>query len=127
MAFVNERISQNERREFQISKYEKKTPFFWTIDREKNFILFEIITNRDKPTEIEFGFVWQDMILDVVFNKERFQPNIVKWTIESLDIPNEFKEHKDERMQELRNAMRVYGFSGFQFYKKGPVEVITNF
>jgi len=78
MAFVNERIPQNERREFQISKYEKKTPFFWTIDREKNFILFEIITNRDKPTEIEFGFVWQDMILDVVFNKERFQPNIVK-------------------------------------------------
>ena len=127
MAFVNEMITQNERREFQISKYEKKTPFFWTIDREKNIILFEITTNRDEPTEIEFGFVWRDVVLDVTFNKETFQPNIVKWTIKSMHIPDEYKEQKEEIVQELRNAMCVYGFSGFQFYKKESVEVIINF
>ena len=45
MAFVNERIPKNERREFQISKYEKKTPSKWTINREKNIILFKCGSN----------------------------------------------------------------------------------
>lgn len=127
MAFVNEMIPQNERREFQISKYEKKTPYFWTINREKNTILFKFETNRDEPAETEFGFVWKDAVFKVILIKETFMPNIVKWTIKNFYIPNEYKEKKEEILQELRDAMREYGFSGFQFYNKEPAEVIIDF
>lgn len=127
MAFVNERIPLDERREFQISKYEKKTPSKWTIDREKNIILFRLSTNRDKPSEIAFGFVWENIIFKVVFIKETFMPNIVKWTIKSFYIPDEYKGKKEAILQELRNAMHIYGYAGLQFYDEGPVEVITNF
>ena len=87
MAFVNEMIPQNERREFQVSKYEKKTPYFWTINREKNTISFKFETNRDEPAETEFGFVWKDAVFKVILIKETFMPNIVKWTIKNFYIP----------------------------------------
>lgn len=127
MAFVNERIPLDERREFQISKYEKKTPSKWTIDREKNIILFKVSTNRDEPYEIKFGFIWEDVVIKVVFIQETFMPNIVKWTLKSIYIPDEHREREEKILQDLRSAMHVYGIAGLQVHRGGPIEVIVNF
>lgn len=127
MAFVNEKVPQNERREFRISRSERVTPKFWTIDREKKAILFDYWTNIDKPSEIEFAFVWKEKVFDITFYKETYRPNIVKWTIESMYIPPEYKSEEKDIMDALRDAMRVYGFSGFEYFDQGPIEVIINF
>lgn len=127
MAFVNESIPREERREFKIGNVEKRTPAYWTIDRERDAILFKYWTNIDEPSEIQFAFVWKEKVFDITFHKETYEPNIVKWTLTSVYIPPEYKKEEKNIMDALRDAMRVYGFSGFQYYDQGPIKVIINF
>ncbi len=128
MAFVNERIPREERREIQISTYKRKTPSKWTIDREREAMLFKYMDNIDTPSEIDFGFIWKEHVFDVKFFQETSSPNIVKWTLRSnINIPSYYESEKEDIMEALRDAMRVYGFSGHKFYDEEPAEVIINF
>lgn len=66
MGFVNERVPENERKDFKIPSYYKVvTPKYWTIDREKSIILFKYWTNIDEPSEKYFAFIWKDEIVNL--------------------------------------------------------------
>lgn len=127
MAFVNERIPKNERREFQVSKYQKITPFTWTIDRERDIFLFECGSNWDEPSEIEFIYVWKNIRFDIILKKETYSPNIVKWSISDFIIPDEYKCKEEIILENLREAMKVYGFSGYEYNNSRTAEVVVNF
>ena len=126
MAFVNERIPKNERREFQVSKYQKITPFTWTIDRERNIFLFECGYHIE-TAETEFRFVWEGKVFKVVLKKDTFMPNIVKWSISDFIIPDEYKCKEEIILENLREAMKVYGFSGYEYNNSRTAEVVINF
>ena len=113
MAFINERISKEERQEYELSCRTVK-PRKWTIDKEKNVKLFEYWTNIDNPCEKYFGLIWHDYIIEVVLLKE-IQENTVFWSLKSIRIPVELKSNEQDIIEDLREAMKVYGSDGTQF------------
>ncbi len=113
MAYVNERIPKEERQEYELSCRTVK-PRMWTIDKEKNVKLFEYWTNIDNPCEKYFGLIWHDYIIEVVLIKE-IKENTVYWSLGSISIPIELKQCEKEIVEDLREAMKVYGSDGTQF------------
>ena len=128
MGFVNERVPENERKDFKIPSYYKVvTPKYWTIDREKSIILFKYWTNIDEPSEKYFAFIWKDEIVNLTFICEIPDVNTVKWSIKNISIPKPVEGEKNKILDELREAMSVYGFSGYSFAKVKAEEVIIDF
>ena len=127
MAFINERVPKEQKKEFAIPNYRTITPSFWTIDKEKNIILFDYWTNIDKPNEEYFALVINSSIIKVKLWRETEHPNIVRWSGISVDIPSSCKLDKSTILEILREAMKTYGMSGFQFYDEGPIETIIEF
>lgn len=113
MAFINERISKEERFEYVLS-YRKIKPRKWTIDKEKNVKLFKYWTNIDNPCEKYFGLIWRDYVIEVILLEET-KINTVFWSLGSISIPIELKQCEKEIVEDLREAMKVYGSDGTQF------------
>ena len=59
--------------------------------------------------------------------RETEHPNIVRWSGISVNIPSSCKLNKSTILEILREAMKTYGMSGFQFYDEGPIETIIEF
>lgn len=126
MAYVNERVLEEEKRAYMIPEYKEITPSYLTIDREKNTKLFKYWTNIDEPDEISFAFVYQEMVTDMVLIKD-VEENMVTWNLKSIRIPDELLSQKQEVMEELRKALKTYGLFGYQFGKPRNTETVVNF
>lgn len=113
MAFVNEYVPEKEIRTFEIPPYGRKvTPHRWTVNKEKNTILYNYSTNKDRPNEKHFVFFMDDHIILLTLNCELFvNTNTVKWRMQSIsEIPKDLVEI--EILNELREAIKVYGCTG---------------
>lgn len=122
MAFVNDLLCEDEIREYRISDYQIIKPGAGTIDREKNLKLFYTGHPHEDMYKNYFAFIWNEILITVALGKE-LTGNTVIWKLRGIDIPRESGLDKNEVLEELRNAMRVYGYSGYSIFSYGEVEV----
>lgn len=112
MAYINESVSEEEAREFELPPFRRKvTKREWTIDKEKDAILFKCGVDRDNPKEEYFYFYYKGKIVDMILDGSEYaNPNTIKWKLVTISIPQGLR--RDEVLKELRKAVQVYGFYG---------------
>jgi len=122
MAFINEWMTQDDRTEFASRKiltpgspWLTLDPYRWTIDRNENVILLETLQDREETSYYYFFLLWKETPISLrlkdAWSKEN-NCSIRTWDLISIDSGIQLKEHKDEILQSLREALRVYGFDG---------------
>jgi hypothetical protein len=123
MAFINEWVEENDEREFAIPGYRKSyTPTAWTIDRERNVILFEYANGGEYlPDLFKFALVVNDKIY--CYEMGRYiKGNNITWRggfgTKRNDI--QYTKEVDELFKE---ALKVYGDCGSPFEKLEDVDV----
>ncbi len=112
MAYINEFVSREEERVFELPPYSRKvTKRKWTIDKAKDAILFQDGVDRENPEDEYFYFFYKGKIVNIILNgMEYVDSNTKKWKITGISIPNGLK--REEVLDELREALRVYGQRG---------------
>lgn len=112
MAYINERVPEEEKRSFLIPGYKReRTVGKWTIDKEKNYLLFKYNTDRDNPVDEYFAFVYKGKVIDMILDGSEFvDPDTIKWKITRISIPEDLD--KEDVLSELRKALMVYGCFG---------------
>ena len=126
MAFVNDLLNDEEIKEYKLSEYNIIKAGAGTIDREKNLRLFYNGHPREDMVTNYFIFDWKGTIIRVTMNKI-LKKNSVLWQLRAIDIPAGSGLGKNEVLEELRNAMRVYGYKGYSIIKYDDVEVEIDF
>lgn len=112
MAYKNVELPRGEKRAFKLPYYavEREVSNF-TIDEEKDAVLFRGIVDRDRPEEKPFYFYYKGETIPMHMNcDERVDDITVKWKIIYIDIPASL--NRDEVLSELREAFTVYGVAG---------------
>lgn len=134
MGFVNEPIPRDQRQTYEIPGYRDITPGRWTVDKERNIFLFIYWTNIDNPNEKYFAFYWKDVCFKVVMWSSFVDDYTIKWGLLSLEQAEKMDLliNKQEVLNDLREAFKVYGVSGYRFsvpnaVPQPPVKVILSF
>jgi hypothetical protein len=124
MAFVNKHVKVAERKEFTIPGYNKKyVPTKWTIDDERDVILFTYFRGDDYfPNLYKFALVVKDEVFCYEMSK-CVKGNNITWKggFGSKDNNIQYTEEADELLKE---ALKVYGACGSPFERLEDVDVI---
>lgn len=128
MAFINERISDGERKEYLINGNRRVKPKYWTIDRERKIKFFDYWTNIDEPEQKYFALVIEENVYDILLRRElNSEPESVVWNLIYIRWADEQFDEKEYITDSLREALRTYGVSGFEYGKVKPIDIIINF
>ena len=128
MAFINERISDGERKEYLINGNRRVKPKYWTIDRERKIKFFDYWTNIDEPEQKYFALVIEENVYDILLRRElNSKPESVVWNLIYIRWTDEQFAEKEYITDILRDALRTYGVSGFEYGEIKPIDVIVNF
>lgn len=127
MAYINEYVPEGEKRSFLIPGYRKEHIVgAWTIDKEKDYILFNYYTDRDNPVDEYFAFVYKGRVIDMVLNGREFvDPYTRKWKITRISIPEDL--NREEVLSELRKALKAYGCYGSPANILEPGKAVADF
>lgn len=110
MAFINEWIKAEDRVEYNIPEYGKYTPTTWTIDKERNIVLFEYADGGEyMPDVIRFALVIADEIFCYEMIRSVTGDNLI-WETVVTTTPINLEVNKI-----LEEALMEYGFSGSPF------------
>ena len=126
MAFVNDLLKDHEIREYKISDYNIIEPGAGTIDREKNLKLFYTGHPHEDMARNYFAFIWQETLIRATMERTLTETSVI-WKLKAIDIPRKSDLDRDEVVNELRNAMKVYGLSGYSIVSYDDVEVEIDF
>ena len=135
MAFKNEKLTQEERELFAQRNiinpidYPETVlkPSYWTIDKEKEAILFKIGVQRDIPEEEVFFYQVRDKAVIVSVKQKIVLPNTLIWSLKNTYY-NPFKEIKKQVLVNewktiLKAALKEYGVWGKPQEGNEPIEV----
>lgn len=125
MAFVNEIVPKEERRKIYIlpGGAEAETGIQWTIEHEKNIKLFRYSISRDWPDEPYFALIWKDHPIKIQFYKKAIDSYVMEWSLMHIYIPDEIEDYREEILDDLRAAMKAYGFWGSPNDDKGKASI----
>lgn len=127
MAFVNDVLREDEIREYRISEYQVIKPGAGTIDRERNMKLFYTGHPHEDMSVNYFLFVWNELKIDVVLHRTITEnTNTVTWKLKGISLTRNML-NRSGVLEDLREAMRVYGYCGYSIFKCGEVNVEINF
>lgn len=128
MAFVNERLTSEQKEIFNSLKIKKpifgfgriirevdmELPWYWTIDKERKMYLMSTSYDRDYPDERVFVFIWNNKNYLVQFNISVENGYTVVWNIPKHYLINEVYPYcKDNHfLDDLREALVAYGVTG---------------
>ena len=118
MAFVNERLTTQQREDFLKRKIRKPTsdnfacPVFRTIDTQKNMCLWHLGNlGRDDFNDHKFLFEWNGN--EYFITMKYFDPdpnsNLINWSISKFE---EKFNGKEEFADDLKNALIAYAIDG---------------
>lgn len=101
--------------------------FVGQLTEKKDIKLFKYWTNIDEPSENYFALVYKDVVIKVILRKKVIE-NTVTWDLVGAVIPQNSSITKEMVLAELREALKVYGLSGYMFVKRTvETEIIVNF
>lgn len=131
MAFEIERVPKDERgNEYVLPGWSSTAQpgMFWTIDRERNIILFKFRTPVDWPDQTYFAFIWKDHPISVLLEENLPGNNTVEWSLIGLSLPKEIANCREEVLADLREAMKTFKLFGVLFLRhKEPKNVVIKF
>lgn len=90
----------------------------WVIDRARNIYLRWIRLDKDNPTRMQFTFFWKGVLLDLELisssPKNAAFEDSTTWQLahSPLELPAELEAHRIDILQDLRDALIVYGSFG---------------
>ncbi|MCG2593349.1 hypothetical protein LZ009_11230 [Ramlibacter sp. XY19] len=120
MAFVNERISGDDRKNFDFDVIKRPPlyrepidPSHWTIDRSRNAFLIWTLGGREDEQNAEHFALWLDG--NVVYAKllrdsvGHFSSHVqTTWRLQKLMIPAHRESTRGEIIEVLRDALAAY-------------------
>lgn len=121
MAFINEWLDKEDRVEYDIPEYGKYTPTKWTIDKERNIVLFEYSNGgEDAPDFIKMALVIKDEIFCYRMFRNITGNNILWETIITTPTINLYAADM------LKEALIIYGDTGspFEHIENVDVEIL---
>ena len=123
MAFVNKKLTKEEREEFKARKLIdfKRTnpghivyadPYIWTIDEERGVILVPLGTPREEYYNKYFIFFIGDTIANMILTYKYQPPYIITWSIKKIDFKNENTIPEEKFFELLKQALTEFRRSG---------------
>lgn len=124
MAFVNEKLTPEQREEFAKRGVRNPLspvlpvlkPAYWTIDKSKDVYLFSIGTHRDFPYEVLFYFSWKDKNMILPLKRETRSSDTCAWSLDTnWSRPISDIEDKDtlpELIDDLKYALMEHKLKG---------------
>lgn len=119
MAFVNERMTKEERAEFAARAIPNPgytarilEPTQWTINREENVFLVWGLQEREESHNYYFLLGWKGTLIPVKLRESWIKGSPRTWEIIFLKTPEDLIVKRSEIMQSLKDALTVYGFDG---------------
>lgn len=127
MSFVNERISAEDRINFDIDRINKtylRNRLDWTVDRDRNSYLREVSSGREERQGYDtWNFYWNGDLIELVMYSSDIQKNQeherarITWNIERYGIIDQTKRdaflaRKDEFFTILKEALTAYQLGG---------------
>jgi len=124
MAFVNEYVSEEDVKKYDLESVWKKvtwdTPlqYVWTVDREQNAFLIAYASGREEfSNQIDFALCWDREIhtARLVKNNDRLNgiENLVtNWRLIGIDCAAGSMHSKEEVLAILKDALSAYKLAG---------------
>ena len=128
MAFINEKLTPEQKEEFNswgiiephfgfgriISEELKVNPSYWTVDTERKMYLLDTSYDRYYSKECVFIFIWNGKDYRVQFYRRCEENGVVVWELpKKYLIDNVFPYcDKESFLGDLRDALTAYGFDG---------------
>ncbi len=123
MAFVNEYVSAEDKKEIDFSSISARpygdpkitpvSPYIWTIDRERDvFLMWTWHGHEDAHKDNFFLYWWKGTPLGVRMDKTLIEPRTLLWRRFGLTCPAHLRAEYDEIVTVLKEALTVYGFDG---------------
>ncbi len=128
MAFINENLTPEQQEEFNswgvmkplfdfgqiISEKPMRDPWYWTADKEREIYLLGTSYDRNYAKENVFIFIWKGNRYYVQFHRREEANGVVVWELpKKYLIDTKFPYCEEEHfLDDLRDALSVYGFSG---------------
>ncbi|MBQ9610787.1 MAG: hypothetical protein IJV15_15265 [Lachnospiraceae bacterium] len=91
MGFVNERVEEKDRRTFKNKWGKQITPSKWTINKEKNEILFCAGKNRESNFCYDFLFYYEGDIIEIATTRS-VKDGICIWSFLSIFVPSKINK-----------------------------------
>jgi len=126
MAFMNEKVSNADREKlvemdlwsfmgtFPGKDIDSKhlMPYAWTIDKENDIAFFKGSQYKDPPYESKFGLLWKGKLVEFILLQEISGNRDVTWKKLKEKIPAMLADMRDELIEKLKEALKVYGTTG---------------
>lgn len=90
----------------------------WVIDRVRNIYLRWIRLDKENPSRMQFTFFWKGALLDIELisssPKGAAFEDVTTWKLAHapLDLPAKLEAYRCDILQDLRDALVVYGSFG---------------
>ena len=123
MAFVNEKIPEEEKEKFEFPVFtetdgSKPTLWKWTIDKERDAFL--VITDKEgggyqgTPETCHFALSWRGNFINFIgelqFLGNSRSEQSISWKVSKLVISSEIKNRHDEVFELIRESLDVMGW-----------------
>lgn len=128
MAFVNEFVAAEDKAKYDwqtmpkpgpVQEVGMRPPSYWTIDRERNVFLIRTYRGREEDSDLcHFLFWWRGTPMPLHIRQEISGPKSTNWHL--IGYSPEFMEKYEAAAPALRDALRVYGFSGDPDFDSTP-------
>lgn len=125
MAFLNEKISDQDRSKYGLDEVDKKFVVggtksrYWTIDRDKDMYLRQVAIGREEICyQQTWTFYWHGELLviylDLIDAKgSRGGPGWAHWKIRDMKLPDSLQSQRDEIIADLKMALTAYKDAGY--------------
>lgn len=120
MAFVNERMTKEQREAFKERKIPAPTwplrileSSTWTVDHERDiFLVWGSRLREDNHSNTYFVLGWEGIYIQIKLKFTFLNKTSQRWSIVEFDIPKELIENKQEIITDLKKALTVFGLFG---------------
>jgi hypothetical protein len=123
MNFINDLITDEDRKRFDFSVFKQLTNFnkpidnprIWTVDRKAGVFLLSVGGgNEEEQNAKYFSLWWHDSNIEMKLAWHSHMPNGITWTKSWISIsePKDLSEHKDEIYAVLKEALVIYQVFG---------------
>jgi hypothetical protein len=119
MAFVNERITEEDKKRIDFSAiklpifYDRPIPndhlYKWTVDREREVFFMRLKRRGEEFPNSSFYTLWWKGDIIYLELETDIWTNECKWIVRMLKIPHHLQGKREEIVQLLKEALEVFG------------------